>query len=94
MKRTVKIGLIALAGFAVLVYTGDYISLRYRIRTGMDPLGTVKVQSYYAIKKKNGTTEFVFNDPEDQTCVHSLFPHLGQVPCWYLSRHQQQRIDE
>jgi hypothetical protein len=27
------------------------------------------------------------------TCVHSLFPHMGYQPCWYLSRHSEQRTN-
>jgi hypothetical protein len=25
--------------------------------------------------------------------VHALFPHAGALPCWYLSRHPEQRTD-
>jgi hypothetical protein len=25
--------------------------------------------------------------------VNSLFPHAGDVPCWYLKRHTQQETD-
>jgi hypothetical protein len=28
-----------------------------------------------------------------KTCVHSLFPHSGDPPCWFLIRHAEQRTD-
>jgi hypothetical protein len=51
------------------------------------------VRPYYAVPQKNHKTEFLFDEPQDETCVHSLFPHLGDEPCWYLSTHKDQRID-
>ena len=77
----------------VIVYVGDDLSVRYRIPKGRQPLGTVTIQRYDAIPEKNGKTEFAFEDPVIQTCVHSLFPHMGYPPCWYLGRHSQQRIN-
>ncbi len=76
-----------------LVYAIDYAVLRYRIATNHSPFGKITVRPYYAVPEKNHKTEFLFNGPEDQTCVHSLFPQEGDSPCWYLSRHRDQRID-
>ena len=36
---------------------------------------------------------FIFDEPESRTCVHSLFPHLGQPPCWYAERRNVKRTD-
>lgn len=77
---------------AALLYTADYLSLRYRI-PNREPFGSVTVQRYYALHKSKQKTNFMFADPETQTCVRSLFPHSGYPPCWYLSRHAEQRID-
>jgi hypothetical protein len=57
------------------------------------PLGSVKVQPYYAVPQKDGKTEFILLDPEVDTCVQSLLPHLGQPPCWQLNKKKQKRID-
>ncbi|MBV8050791.1 MAG: hypothetical protein JOZ80_06365 [Acidobacteriaceae bacterium] len=76
-----------------VIYAGDYISLRYRIPGNRSQSGTVNVREMYAIHEKNNKTEYQFTPPQDQSCVHSLFPHFGQMPCWYLQRHTQQRID-
>lgn len=79
-------------GLAIL-YIADYFLLRYRIAAKRNPYGTVTVQPYYAVPRKDHKTEFMFDDPQDQTCVHSLFPHFGDSPCWYLNSHRQKRID-
>lgn len=54
-----------------------------------DPVGMVRVQPTYAIPHKDGRAELVFGDPVDQPCLHSLFPHMGYAPCWYLNRQNQ-----
>jgi hypothetical protein len=51
------------------------------------------IQRYYAVPQKGGKIEFLSADPQQQTCTHSLFPQMGDPPCWYLARHTDQRID-
>ena len=75
------------------LYAGDYLSVRFRIPPGREPLGSVKVQTTYAVKQKGGKIEFYFNPPQDQVCVNSIFPHLGYSPCWYLRRKSTKQID-
>jgi len=75
--------------FCALLYAGDYAAVRFR----RNPTGTVQVQPYYAVPLKDGKTEFMFLDPQNEVCVHSLFPHLGYRPCWYVSRHRNKPIN-
>jgi hypothetical protein len=82
-------GLLVLAA----IYVGDDLSIRYRIPPSRQPFGTVTIERYDAIPEKNGKVEFSFEPPVEQTCVHSLVPHMGYPPCWYLSRHAEQRIN-
>jgi len=89
VKRILIIIILAVA----VLYVGDYLSLRYRIPKGRAQFGVVKIQSYYAVGLKSGKTEFMFLGPKNQTCVHSLFPHFGDSPCWYLNRKKVQRIN-
>ena len=77
----------------VVAYVCDYVLLRFRIATNRQPYGTITVHTYYAVPQKNHKTEFLFGDPQDETCVHALFPHLGDAPCWYLSRNREKRIN-
>ena len=89
MKRILKAAVLLVA----IVYACDYASVRYWIPRTRDPFGVVGVQRYYAVYKKDGKPDFYFDQPENQTCVRSLFPHLGYVPCWYLNRNKVQRIN-
>jgi hypothetical protein len=89
VKRLLTIAILVLA----IVYVGDYVSVRYRIPSSRNPYGSVRVQRYYAVTLKSGKPEFYFDRPTVQVCVHSLFPHLGYVPCWYLNRRRVQRIN-
>jgi hypothetical protein len=84
--------LIFVLGLLAAVYAADDLSVRYRIPNSRQPFGTVTVQRYDAISEKN-KTEFVYEGPIHQTCVRSVFPHLGYQPCWYLSRHTEQRTN-
>jgi hypothetical protein len=93
LQRIAFIASIGILGTTVVVYVGDYTVWRYRTYTRRDPYGTVTVRHYYAVLHKNGKTEFMFDPPAAQTCVQSLFPHGGYVPCWYLGRHSEQRTD-
>jgi hypothetical protein len=67
--------------------------LRYRVATSHAPFGQVPVTSYYAIHQKNGKVEYSFQNPQSESCVNSLFPHLGMSPCWYMRRYPEKRID-
>lgn len=83
-------GLVLLAG---LVYAGDYVSIRYRLPHHRAQFGSVTVTRLYVIHEKNNKLEYQLAPSEDETCSHSLFPQLGYPPCWYLSRHTEQRIE-
>jgi len=76
-----------------LLYIGDDLSARFRVPGNRDPLGTVVVSRYYAIPEKNNKIQFLPADPETVTCVHSLFPHFGYSPCWYVSRTPRKQVD-
>ncbi len=76
----------------VLLYAGDYLSLRYRFPGDREQFGSVQVRRYYAVPMKNRTTEYMFDQPTSVTCVNSIFSHFGSLPCWYLRRHTRQEI--
>lgn len=87
--RTILILLAAVA----LVFVIDFAIFRVRVAANRNPYGSVTVDPYFAVHEKSGKTEFMFQPPQTQTCVHALFPHEGLSPCWYLSRHPEQRTD-
>ena len=93
LKRFLKITVASGATALVLVYTGDYALFRYRSASNRIPYGSVAVRHYYAVQHKDGKTEFLFDPPTAQICVHSVFPHGGHTPCWYLVRHNEPRTE-
>jgi hypothetical protein len=92
LKRFLIIGLTSVVSLALIAYAIDYAVFRYRVANNR-AFGQVMVQSHDAVAQKSGKTQFIFNAPEPQTCVNSLFPRSGYTPCWYLQKHTEQRTD-
>ena len=89
--------LIATLAALALAYCGDYLSLRFRMFHPKlaDPFESLKTLRVLAIPEKNGKTEYEVdaqNPEQTVTCVHSLFPHYGYLPCWYLKPRINQPI--
>ena len=76
-----------------LAYLIDFAVLRWKVANTRNAMGVVTVRPYYAVPRKDHREEYIIDDPTDVSCVHSLFPHAGASPCWYLSRHRDRRID-
>ncbi len=88
-----KKSIAALVLLAALAYLVDYAVLRIRVAANWNAFATVTVHPVLAVPQKNRSTQFIVEDPVDQTCVHSLFPHMSDPPCWYLTRHREQQIN-
>jgi hypothetical protein len=81
--------LAGLAGLFVLVYAADYFYLRIRMRHSApaSPFESLTRTRVLAIPQKSGKFDYQIDQAqplETLTCVHSLFPHYGDQPCWYL----------
>jgi hypothetical protein len=92
-KRIAFALLVALA----LIYCGDFLYLRVRMLhpKPTDPFETQTTLRVLAIPEKNGKTEYEvdsLNPEQTVTCVHSLFPHSGFSPCWYVKPRINQPI--
>lgn len=92
-KRTLLVVVAALA----LAYCGDYGWFRIRMLHPKpnDPLESIKALRLLAIPEKNGKTSYEIdqvNPEQTVTCVHSLFPHAGYSPCWYVKPRINQPI--
>lgn len=92
LRAVVERVLVAIVLMAAVIYAGDYLSIKFRI-PNRDPLGSVPVEKSYAVKQKDGKLEYYFDPPEPEECVHSLFPHFGDRPCWYVESHKKRRVD-
>ena len=93
LRRIFVAAVLVLVGTAALVYGLDYAVFRVRAAVTPKAYGSVVVHHYTAVLQKNGKTTLTFDPPQPWTCVNSLFPHQGWLPCWYLSRHPDQRTD-
>lgn len=96
LQQMRRVPLYVLAGLALLtglLYAGDYVSIRYRIPHNRAQFGSVTVTRLYVIHEKNKKLEYQLAPSGDEPCSHSLFPQLGYPPCWFLSRHTEQRIE-
>jgi len=93
IQRVLVAALLGLAALTALIFAGDYAVYKFRAARWPGVYGSVSVNRYYAVAQKNGRTQFIFQPTEVQTCIHTMFPHSGFQPCWYLSRHTERRTD-
>ena len=93
LRRFFLFAILSLVGLAAVAFGLDYAVFRIRAATTPNAYGSITVNHYYAVAQKNGKTTLIFDPPQAQPCVNALFPHSGELPCWYLSRHPDQRTD-
>ena len=84
---------LSVLGVAASAFGLDWAVFRIRVAAGHNAYGSVTVNHYTAVLQKNGKTTMTFDPPQPWTCVNALFPHQGWQPCWYLSKHPDQRTD-
>jgi hypothetical protein len=77
-----------------LIYAVDFFSVRHRAAAQKpgDPFDVVTYPHLLAIPQKGNRTEYALDAQspmESDPCVHSLFPHSGYLPCWYVNRKAQ-----
>jgi hypothetical protein len=93
MKRALSLAVGGLIVITACLYVGDYAWLRLRISRNQNAYDTMQVEIVEQIPQKGNKAEYVPEEPQTQICVRSLFPHLGDQPCWYLRRHTQQQVN-
>jgi hypothetical protein len=89
--------LMCLAIGLIITYIYDFAYFRMRmIHPGpSNPVETFTAPRLYAIGVKGGKVEFELdaqNPQQTWTCAHSLFPHAGYSPCWYIKDKSRQPI--
>jgi hypothetical protein len=93
LRRMFVFAILVLLATVALTFGVDFLIFRIRVAANWNPYGSVVVDHYYAVGEKSGKTEFMFDPPQPQPCSHSLFPQSGYQPCWYLTRHPEQRTN-
>jgi hypothetical protein len=71
----------------IVVFTGDFLVLRYRIAAHGAGSVTAQITTFDAAMLKDNKYSVYYDQPQTQTCVRSIFPWLGDDPCWYVNRH-------
>jgi hypothetical protein len=89
--------LTAIIALTAFVYLADYLVLRFRSLhpTPSMPFESMTRTRVLAISMKNGKYDYQIDRTqpvEVLTCVHSLFPHYGDKPCWYIKPRLHQPI--
>jgi len=85
LKRFVLALILVLA----ILYSNDYASVRRRMsaKTPGDPIDVITHPNLLAIPQKGNKVEYALDAQSpmaSESCVHSLFPHYGYTPCWYV----------
>jgi len=89
--------LLCLLGLLLLLYLADFAWYELRIQfPKLGPAtGSVHRIRLLAVPVKDNKVDYEIdtNKPEeDLPCSHSLFPHGGSRPCWYVTRHANDPI--
>jgi hypothetical protein len=74
---------IAAALFTIVVYGCDDLYARLR----HEPFADVQIDRILAVAEHFNKIDYERTDPITERCVYSLFPHFGNNPCWYVTRH-------
>jgi len=88
----IKKSLITLTVVLLAVYLADELLFLHKLHTTA-AYCMVDILTYTTVPEKNNRIEFFAGDPEIVPCVHALFPHAGDAPCWYISQHKEKRTD-
>ncbi|HKT46888.1 MAG TPA: hypothetical protein VJP87_05125 [Candidatus Acidoferrales bacterium] len=96
-KAIAKYAALAMISAFALVYLVDWavVFVRSLRPSPTRPYESFTVPRVLAIPENGGKTEYQIDQlhPEQTvTCVHSLFPHSGRNPCWYVQRKMMQPI--
>jgi len=87
MARAIAGWTLAVAALAAgLAYICDSLYIRHKMAGANSSEAFGTVQFYPATKLKNGKLDIYLESPENEVCIHALFPHYGYNPCWYAKR--------
>jgi hypothetical protein len=90
MKRRWGRILQGLLAILVVLYLGDWITLR--VRSGAHASNSVQVEQFLKTPLKGQKEEFDYMGTVTEPCVPALFPHSSEAPCWWVERHKIQWV--
>jgi len=68
-------------------WLGDYLALRLPLPKGRLQWEVIRVDQMYATRNRFNQVEMSHGNPIMETCGHSILPHDGHWPCWYVKTH-------
>jgi hypothetical protein len=84
--------ILAVLASAIFIYVADYLILKIRASIGNGSSAFASIPIIQGTPMKDGRVQIFAGDTQTETCVRSLFPHLGYRPCWYVKQNQMQLI--
>jgi hypothetical protein len=93
MRNVLLYSIVALCALLVVLYAGDDVVLHIRVARGGSASVLSTVTTFYAAPIKGGKMSIYYDQPQIEQCVRSIFPQLGDAPCWYLRRHAINLVD-
>jgi hypothetical protein len=89
--------LLFILALLLLLYFADFAWYEFRLL--LPKLGPAKGSVHrlrlLAVPRKGNKVEYqidALRPEEDVPCSRSLFPHAGNRPCWYVTRHANEPI--
>jgi hypothetical protein len=97
LRLFAKRALVGLVLGLMVTFICDYIYFRIRMihPQSSNPVETFTSPRLYAIAVKGGKVDYELDEQNPQQtwiCAHSLFPHGGCSPCWYIKPKSRQPI--
>jgi hypothetical protein len=94
MRAILKRAVLGMVILVCAIYVADDLSVRHRRSAGRDgdPFDVLVSPHILEIPHKGTKVEYAVDVTApvlSQPCVHSLFPHSGYLPCWYIKRERQ-----
>ena len=88
IERVSRVLVVTIVLLGVL-YTGDWVVLRFRIARGT-AYGSVDVDQFLSSALKGNKMEYDYEGTVHRSCSRSIFPQKGNPACWWLERHKSQ----
>jgi hypothetical protein len=89
MMRWIRSASLVLVIVVLVGYLTDAAVLQVRLRRGT-AYRVIEVDQFLRTPLKGQKDEYDLTGQVSVTCTRSLFPQLGDSPCWWVERHQSQ----
>jgi hypothetical protein len=92
VSRKKLILILAIVAVPALLYGLDDLSVVVGV-PARPRYSTFTINRFYRVDEKFNKFSLNPLPAVDERCVNALFPHFGSNPCWYVSRHTLESVD-